>query len=129
MAKRVRGSRSTHRPGGQGPSRTRQSDGSYSDVDASYAPMSDIDAAIESVEADYLEVAIAEGTSEGTPVAGKPRRVRRSAKADDLSARMAAENVYVRDDLWRIVVVSVILLIGLAVATVLFLFMDVLDLY
>lgn len=125
MAKRVRGSRSTHRPGGQGPSRTRQSDGSYSDVDASYAPMSDIDAAIESVEADYLEVAIAEGT----PVAGKPRRVRRSAKADDLSARMAAENVYVRDDLWRIVVVSVILLIGLAVATVLFLFMDVLDLY
>lgn len=120
MAKRVRGSRSSHRPGGQGPSRTTKTDQAASS-DA------DIDLAVETVETGYTELAI----DESPAAPAKPRRARRSerARADSLPARAAAEDAYVREDLRRIGVVSLILVIGLAVAWVLFVPMDLLSLY
>jgi hypothetical protein len=59
------------------------------------------------------------------------RRARRSARSrpDDLAARAAAEDVWVRADLRRIGIISAVLLAGLAVAWVIFVLLDVLGLY
>lgn len=126
MAKRVR-SRSTHRPGGQGPSRTKKS-GEDTSLDAeTVEPTADIDGALETVESSYTEIAI----DESAPGPRKSRRARRSmrSRSDSLEGRVSAENVYVRQDLRRIGVVSVVLLVMLAVAWVLFFAMDLLGLY
>ncbi len=130
MAKRDRASRSSHRPGGQGPSRFRKT-GETSASEAAYvtdgSPDVDIDAAVETVESGYTEMAI----DETAPATTKSRRTRRptKARADSLQVRAAAEDSFVREDLRRISVVSVILIIGLAVAWVLFYAMDLLGLY
>ncbi len=50
-------------------------------------------------------------------------------KQDSLQARVAAENVYVREDLRRIATVSGILVAGLAVAWFLFVILDLFGLY
>jgi hypothetical protein len=129
VAKRVRESRSTHRPGGQGPSRTKKNgdEAATSAAGSEATADADIDAAVDSVDASYTELAI----EEAAPATTKSRRSRRApkVKADSLTARVAAENVYVREDLRRIGVVSVVLLTGLAVAWVLFYAMDILGLY
>ena len=59
------------------------------------------------------------------------RRERRRPKqrTDDLTSRAAAENVWVREDLRRIGIVSVVLLVALAVCWVIFGMLDVLSLY
>jgi hypothetical protein len=130
VAKRVRGSRSTHRPGGQGPSRTSKTsdaattaagDESDASIDAN------IDATVESVAAEYTELAIDETATPTT----KPRRTRRSTKvkADSLQARSAAEDVFVREDLRRIGIVSAVLIAALIAAWVVFVVMDVLNIY
>ncbi len=93
-------------------------------------------------DVDYSEVdvdeeavaALAAATPAEEPAqqGGTPRRSRRRVRkqrSGDLAARVAAENVWVRDDLRRIGLVSVVLLAGLAVAWVLFGFLDVLGLY
>jgi hypothetical protein len=90
------------------------------------APAPDIDAAIDSVFLEETSLTIEE------PVAAAPSaRPRRGAKvrADSLQARMAAEDVYVREDLRRILVVSGVLFAALALAWFVFVFLDVLDLY
>lgn len=130
MAKRVRGSRSNYRPGGQGPSRTTKTDETGANdavFDSEMAAGADIDAAVETVEAGYTELAVEETAAPTT----KSRRARRStrARADSLPSRAAAEDAFVREDLRRIGAVSLILVIGLAVAWVLFYVMDLLGLY
>jgi hypothetical protein len=93
------------------------------------APSSDVDAAIDSVlyEAAYdAELTIAEPTT--AVVSTKPRRTAR-VKADSLDARIAAESIYVREDLRRILFVSVLLFAALAVCWFVFVFLNVLDLY
>ncbi len=130
MAKRVRGNRSAHQSGGQASSPTsKTSDASTdaaSDTSAAGGEV-DIDAAVGSVGTEYTEIAL----EEATPAPVKSRRTRRSTKvkADSLQARSAAEDVYVREDLRRIGVVSVILVVTLAVAWVVFVVLDVLSLY
>lgn len=129
VAKRVRGSRSNHRPGGQGPARTRRTTEALpvTRIDVSTGdPGADIDEAIDMVVMETTEITIDE-----TPVAPPPRRQRRGVKVkpDSLEARVAAENVYVREDLRRIAVVSAALLASLAAAWILFVFLDLLDLY
>ena len=126
MAKRVRESRSSHRPGGYGPSRTKKSDEETTSAAGSEST-ADMDAAVDTVEGSYTEIAI----EETAPATTKARRTRRApkVKADSLGARVAAENVYVREDLRRIGVVSVVLIVGLALAWVLFYAMDLLGLY
>jgi hypothetical protein len=61
----------------------------------------------------------------------RTRRARQRAKSrpDDLAARAVAEDAWVRADLRRIALVSVVLLAGLAVAWVAFVLLDVLSLY
>jgi hypothetical protein len=130
VAKRVRGSRSAHRPGGQGPLRTRKtaeaSSPSGADVAAS-AWDADVDEAIDLVMMDTMEVSI----EEPAPVVQPTRRQRRATrvKADSLQARVAAENVYVLEDLRRIGVVSAVLFVGLLLAWILFVPLDLLGLY
>jgi hypothetical protein len=126
VAKRVRGSGSSYRPGGQGPSRTKKSD-EETTSDAGSESTTDIDGAVETVEGSYTEIAL----EEAAPAKTKSRRARRApkVKADSLSSRSAAENVYVREDLRRIGIVSVILIGMLAIAWVLFYVMDLLGLY
>ncbi len=132
MAKRARASRSTHRPGGQGPTRTKQTaDASSAAVDTDPESVTDAgyDLSGEAIEAQYNEVAL-----ESAAVAASPRRTRqdrRRAKSrpDDLTARASAEDVWVREDLRRIGIVSAILVAGLAIAWVLFVPLDLLGLY
>ena len=135
MAKRVRGSQSTHKPGGQGPSRTKKT--SSDPQDAATATEADIvatdgtvdiDGAMDSVVMQTTELAIEE------PVAAAPtprRRTRRGAKAkaDSLESRAAAEDVYVHADLRRIGIVSGMLFVALIVAWLLVVPMNVLGLY
>lgn len=129
MAKRVRGGRSNYRPGGQGPSRATKTAETPGDGDGigAQTPVADIDAAVGTVEAEYTELALEEP---GAPVA-RSRRARRSTRvrADSLTSRAAAEDAFVREDLRRIGAVSIILIIGLALAWVLFYAMDLLGLY
>ncbi len=130
MAKRVRGSHSTHRPGGLAPTRPARPAGSPS-LPGSAAPSptwdADIDGAIDSLVVETTEVTIADPIAPSTPSSRVRRRT--ALKADSLEARVAAENIYVREDLRRIAVVTGILLAGLALAWVLFVALDLLGLY
>lgn len=144
MAKRVRGSRSAHRPGGQGPSRTRRSASDAPDVIAGDAAVpepelvddvtySEVDVEVDEVAAAAV-AAVATETQAGqeqAPPRTRRRDRRRSAKqrTGDLTARGAAESVWVRADLRRIGLVSVVLLALLAVGWVVFGVLDVLSLY
>ena len=130
MAKRVRGSHSTHRPGGHVPAREQKPPATptaASSTSANAGWDADIDQAIDSVILETTEVTIED------PVAPTPATVRTrkrvTVKTDSLQARVAAENIYVREDLRRIAVVSAILVAGLAVAWVLIVFLDLLGLY
>ena len=144
MAKRTRASRSAHRPGGQGPSRTKKASGTEPGSATPAEPEAstgEVIAATDSdVEVDEVAVAaVAASTSQATeapPEAKSGRRVRRRTartskkrSQDDLAARAAAETVWVRADLRRIGVVSVVLFVALGVAYVIFGVVDVLNLY
>ena len=134
MAKRVR-SRSAHRPGGQGPSRSKKTnDDTTSSTDAaSGSGQADIDGAVETVSGEYTEISLEEAPAAAATATGstRRRRTRRSARAqaESLEGRSAAENVWVRADLRRIGIISVILLVSLAIAYIVFVVMDVLNLY
>ncbi len=130
MAKRVRGSHSTHRPGGQVPVRQQKPPATTttaSSTSANAAWDADIDQAIDSVILETTEVTIEDPVAP-TPAPGRARK-RVTVKSDSLQARVAAENIYVREDLRRIAVVSAILVAGLAVAWVLIVMLDLLGLY
>jgi hypothetical protein len=86
-----------------------------------------IDQAIDSYVLETTEVTIEDPVA---PAAAPSRaRKRVTVKQDSLQARVAAENVYVREDLRRIATVSGILLASLAVAWFLFVVLDLLGLY
>lgn len=140
MAKRVRGSRSAHRPGGQGPSRAKKTsdDAALAPDDVTPASPDELVTDADYSEVDVDEVAVAAlaaatTTKEPEPEQARtPRRGRRRARkqrSSDLPARVAAENVWVREDLRRIGLVSVVMLAGLAVTWVFFGLLDVLSLY
>jgi hypothetical protein len=124
VAKRVRGQRATHRSGGQAAPQRRPSVPSVSRLSAGAS--ADIDAAIDSVLSDEAELVVAEPVA--PTYSSRPRRGARM-RADSLEARIDAENVYVRQDLRRIAVVSALLFAALAVCWFLFVFLNVLDLY
>jgi hypothetical protein len=126
VAKKVRGKSSTYRPGGQGPSRSKEST-SLSNGDSSDAIDSAIDSAAEPVEVDVSEISIASPEK----VARKPKAARRSSRAmaESLEGRAAAEQVWVRDDLRHIGIISAVLFTGLAIAWVLFVPLNLLGLY
>ena len=132
MARRARASRSSHRPGGQGPERSPRAGHTPSSAvppTPESARDADIDAAVELIGSQYPEAGMVEAAAVAQP---KPtRRARRSARSrpDDLAARAAAEDVWVRADLRRIGFISAVLLAGLAVAWVVFVLLDVLGLY
>ena len=140
MAKRARASRSAHRPGGQGPSRSRKTE------DAPVGPAGPGEDAVSVGAAEAAAAGAPDAVIEGagaadaivggtiqpaTPAESKRTRRARRAKTrpDDLAARAAAENGWVREDLRRIWVVSAILMAALAVSWVLFVALDVLNLY
>ena len=132
VARRARTSRSSHRPGGQGPDRSRKA--ADAPATASQEPVGPtaeaaIDAAIDSLDSQYPPVSMAVAAPLAEPK--QTRRARRSGRSrpDDLAAHAAAEDVWVREDLRRIGVVSLILLASLAVAWVVFVLLDVLNLY
>lgn len=142
VAKRTQASRSAHRPGGQGPSRKKTSGaeaGSSTSDEAEASSAEEIGASYSEVEVDEVAAAAVAAAS-STQVAEEPtsgRRSRRRARGrsstkksrDDLASRAAAEDVWVRDDLRRIGIVSVILVAALALAYLVFGVMDVLSLY
>ncbi len=129
MAKRVRGSHSTHRPGGQVPTRPQKPSTASAAISASGDVATDaaIGQAIDSVVLETTEVTIADPVAPALTPSRARKRV--TVKQDSLQARVAAENVYVREDLRRIAVVSGILITGLAVAWVLFVLLDLFGLY
>ena len=137
MAKRVRGSRSTHRPGGQGPSRAkRASDEEMLPADG-VSPDADENGIVSAAgepDAVYAESPPSQSVAAvatAAPATTGSRRARRRSKSrpDDLASRATAETVWVREDLRRIGVVSVILVATLAISWVVFVFLDVLGLY
>jgi hypothetical protein len=133
VAKRVRGKGSSYRPGGQGPSRSKESQSPESVANADVVTLDPIDIAIDSavepvpVEVDTAEISVAAPAA----VARKPKAARRSAraKADSLEGRAAAEETWVRTDLRRIAIISAIMVAGLAVAWVLFVALNLAGLY
>jgi hypothetical protein len=132
VAKRVRGSQSTHRSGGHAQTRPQKPAVAPPPAAAKgTTPPStwdaDIDGAIGSVAMQTAEVRMADPAVAQTP-GSRPRR-RTAMKADSLEARVAAENIYVLEDLRRIAVVTAILLVSLAVAWVLFVPLNLLGLY
>jgi hypothetical protein len=128
VAKRVRGSHSTHRPGGHVPVRQQKPPAATASPSSNDATWDDgIDQAIDSYVLETTEVTIEDPVA---PAAAPSRaRKRVTVKQDSLQARVAAENVYVREDLRRIATVSGILLASLAVAWFLFVVLDLLGLY
>jgi hypothetical protein len=89
---------------------------------------------VDEVAAAAIASATASQTTEEQPTGRRARRraVGRSSKKrgqDDLATRAAAETAWVRGDLRRIGVVSVVLIAALAVAYVVFGVVDVLNLY
>lgn len=144
MAKRVRGSRSAHRPGGQGPSRAKKPSNDATKATADDAAaleqevLSDATYSEVDVEVDEVAAAAVAAVATETPASEEkaPRRSRRrdrrrspKQRTDDLTARGAAESVWVRADLRRIGMVSVVMLALLAAAWVIFGVLDVLNLY
>jgi hypothetical protein len=146
VAKRVRRSRSAHRPGGQGPSRakkTPESEAPSVDEVLEAEPAEELPSGFTDSEVEVDEVAaaaVAETTavaatatqaesSEARPTRRRDRRRTRKQRPDDLEARAAAETVWVRADLRRIGIVSLVLFAALAVCWVVFGVVDVLDLY
>lgn len=130
MAKRVRGSHSTHRPGGLAPVKPIRPAGSAPGAGTATTPSAwepIADSTIDSLVVETTEVTIQEPMAP-VPATGRARK-RTTVKADSLQARVAAENVYVREDLRRIAVVTAILVAGLAVAWVFFVVLNVLGLY
>jgi hypothetical protein len=129
VAKRVRGSHSTHRPGGQAPTRPQRPPTASAVTSASgdVATADGIGLAIDSVVLETTEVTIADPVAPA--LTSSRARKRFTVKQDSLQARVAAENIYVREDLRRIAVVSGILISGLAVAWVLFVLLDLFGLY
>ena len=132
MARRARASRSSHRPGGQGPDRSRKT----GDAPAAAVPSvpqpatdADIDAAIDIIGSQYPEVAVAQVAPAVEPKATRRARQRAKSRPDDLATRAVAEDAWVRADLRRIAIVSGVLLAGLAAAWVIFVLLDVLSLY
>ncbi len=130
MAKKVHGVSSTHRPGGQGPSRNKKTSDAAAAEGASEAT-TDVN---EPIDAEYSEITPEEPVAVATaaaPAESKRRRSRRRTrvKSDDLASRATAEDVWVRADLRRIGIVSVVLVAALAVSWVVFYLMDVLSLY
>jgi hypothetical protein len=132
VARRARASRSSHRPGGQGPDRSRKT-GETSSAALPAAPEpatdADIDAAIDIIGSQYPEASVAQVAPAVEPKRTRRARQRAKSRPDDLAARAVAEDAWVRADLRRIALVSVVLLAGLAVAWVAFVLLDVLSLY
>lgn len=133
MAKKVRDTHSTHRPGGQGPTHTKKtSSGTDSSTAAATDSLStssevDIDGAVDAVTMQGTELQI----EEQAPAIAKPRRARKATKlkADSLEARSVAENTYVREDLRRIGIISAALVTALLVAWVLLVPLNLAGLY
>jgi len=132
VAKRVR-SRGSYRPGGQGPSRTKSTAPGASDA-ASDAIVGDV--AYDEVEVDEIAAAAVASATPAQPAAATEgrrasRRERRRprGRTDELAARATAESTWVQDDLRRIGVITVILVVALVVAWVVFGYLDILGLY
>ena len=96
--------------------------------------VNDSEVEVDEVAAAAVAASTATAASEEPPTG---RRSRRRAKGrtskkrnqNDLASQATAEDVWVRADLRRIAVVSVILVVALALAYVVFGVMDVLNLY
>ncbi len=142
MVKRTRASRSAHRPGGQGPTRAKKtSDAEASPPTSSQAGTDTVADAVtgySEVEVDEVAAAaVAASTAtvaSDTPTTGRRSRRRAQGRTSkkshgDFATRAAAEDVWVRADLRRIGVVSVILVVALALSYLVFGVMDVLSLY
>jgi hypothetical protein len=139
VAKRVRGPRSTHRPGGQGPSRvSREERATPSGRSAVQAPEPAVGTA--SVPARPPDTVSPEvpappaprpRTAPRTEAAASARvsRTRSRARADSLASRASAELVYVTDDLRRIAVVSLVMLVVFGVIWLLLAVIDPLSVY
>jgi hypothetical protein len=129
VAKRIRGSRSAHRPGGQAPVRARRSLDAAPTTSAMGFREPWEEGIEEAIDVIVLEEATIDFDERPAPIAqARPAR-RVKVKADSLEARVAAEDVYVREDLRRIGFVSAILIASLLAAWVIFVVLDVLDLY
>jgi hypothetical protein len=101
------------------------------EIGAEYVEVDEVAAAaVAAATAPAATAATAEAPpSEGKRAKGRTRRKTGRKSQDELAARSAAENVWVREDLRRIGIVSVILIVALAVFFIVFGVVDVLNLY
>jgi hypothetical protein len=115
LAKRVRGQRSTHRPGGVGPARSEREPTIRSaspEASLSVAPA----VASRAVEPPASVLAVA---GPGATATARDLRPRTRLRSSGLDQKAAAETEWVTDDLRRIAVISAIMVAGLALAWVL----------
>jgi hypothetical protein len=127
VAKRVRGNRSAaYKPGGQGPSRSKEPESS----DAASSSV-DVNAAIDDVASDTVLETTEIAIEEAAPTPRKRKTARRSARAksESLAGRAAAEESWVREDLRNIGIITAILVVGLIVAWIAFVPLNLANLY
>jgi hypothetical protein len=126
LAKRVRGQRSTHRPGGVGPARI---DRDPSAIRRTVTTPGAAPAASLVTDADAGPTAARRSAAGPTAIAARDTRTRTRLKAGGLEQKAAAEAAWVTEDLRRIAVISAIMLAGLALAWVVFVLVGLGDFY
>lgn len=128
MAKRQRGSRSAHRPGGYGPTRAPRSATGTRPADAAgiAAVPAASPAAASPARPSTPSPAVAASASRSTP---PKARVRTRQRGDTLAARVAAEESWISDDLRRIAIISGALVLSLLLAWFLLVVLNLSGLY
>ena len=132
MAKRVRGQRSTHRPGGVGPARLdRESTVVRRTVTTSTAvPVGSAGSGGPGSDATVVQRTVpASSATRTSSLAIRDARSRTRLRSGGLEQKAAAEAGWVTEDLRRIAVISAIMLAGLALAWVLLVFVGLGDFY
>ena len=125
MAKRVRGQRTTHRPGRVGPARPDREPTTRISSTGAVTPIA---------APSTTRVAAPSGPVVGTASAGalaatRDPRARTRLRSSGLDQKAAAETEWVTDDLRRIGVISAIMVAGLALAWVLLVVVGLGDFY
>jgi hypothetical protein len=124
LAKRVRGQRTTHRPGRVGPARPDREPTTRISSTGAIAPI-----AAPSTSRVAAPAPVVGTASAGALAATRDPRVRTRLRSSGLDQKAAAETEWVTDDLRRIGVISAIMVAGLALAWVLLVVVGLGDFY
>jgi hypothetical protein len=130
LAKRVRGQRSTHRPGGTAQARPERDATAARASESRTVPTSaSTAAAVGTGQSSAVTASPVATTTTRSATATPELRPRTRLRSSGLEQKAAAETAWVTDDLRRIAVISAIMIAGLAIAWVLLVVLGLGDFY